>query len=257
MYDVGILGGMGTKATANLYEKIIDYTNATVDQEYLNIAIMNKASIPDRTEYLLDHTKENPLNDLKKGIEELNMIGATWIAIPCNTSHFFIENMERYSKYPIINMIEYTLKYIQLSSECKNICILGTLGTVKFRIYDKFKSENMNIVYPNETDCKRVHKIIYKVKNGEVHDFYKLVREIEDIMQTVLEHCGSVVFVLACTELSVLFSKNITLFKIVDAMDVLALLSVAVNGKLRKNIEKYDVESIKKLSKELKTRYEE
>ena len=47
---IGILGGMGPKATAELFFRIIKATPAKKDQDHLRIIVFNNPKIPDRTE---------------------------------------------------------------------------------------------------------------------------------------------------------------------------------------------------------------
>jgi aspartate racemase len=50
---IGILGGMGPEATADLFHKIIKNTEATKDQDHLRILVDNNPKIPDRTPAML------------------------------------------------------------------------------------------------------------------------------------------------------------------------------------------------------------
>ena len=51
-YQLGILGGVGSDASAYLYEKILKHTAVDKDQDHLDMVILNHASIPDRTSYI-------------------------------------------------------------------------------------------------------------------------------------------------------------------------------------------------------------
>ena len=44
---IGILGGMGPEATADLYHRIITATNAKSDQEHIKTIIYSNPKIPD------------------------------------------------------------------------------------------------------------------------------------------------------------------------------------------------------------------
>ena len=49
---LGILGGMGPAATCDIYNKIIQFTPASIDQEHLHIVIDSNSQIPDRTDFI-------------------------------------------------------------------------------------------------------------------------------------------------------------------------------------------------------------
>ncbi|MFW5897146.1 MAG: aspartate/glutamate racemase family protein, partial [Bacillota bacterium] len=57
---VGIVGGMGPEATADLFMKIIRATPATCDQDHLPVVIVSDPSVPDRTQAVLGDG-EDPL----------------------------------------------------------------------------------------------------------------------------------------------------------------------------------------------------
>src|SRR5690606_23023618 len=89
---VGILGGMGPLATADLYRKIIEVTPATRDQDHLHVIIDADPTVPDRTQALL-HGAEDPTPWLVAGARRLESAGASFIVIPCNTAHAFLDRL--------------------------------------------------------------------------------------------------------------------------------------------------------------------
>ena len=86
-YDLGIIGGMGSEATVEIYKRIIERTKHTCDQEHMRICILNNSIIPDRTNYILNNG-ENPLPYLNESIKDLENIGAKYFIVPCNTAHY-------------------------------------------------------------------------------------------------------------------------------------------------------------------------
>jgi aspartate racemase len=55
-----ILGGMGSLATESFVRLINQRTPTTSDQDYLDYLVVNHATIPDRSTYILDHSQPNP-----------------------------------------------------------------------------------------------------------------------------------------------------------------------------------------------------
>ena len=109
---IGILGGMGPLATADLFHKIIELTNAAVDQDHLPIVIANIPQIPDRTAAIL-HGKEDPTPHLLASAERLKNAGADFMIAPCNNSHYFLKQVEASLPLPLISMIETTADALQ------------------------------------------------------------------------------------------------------------------------------------------------
>lgn len=66
---IGIIGGMGPLATADLFKKIILNTKAEKDQDHLKVLIDNNTDIPDRTAAIL-HGGDDPVPQLTKSAKE-------------------------------------------------------------------------------------------------------------------------------------------------------------------------------------------
>ena len=58
---LGVLGGVGPLATIYFADLVVKMTDAKTDQEHISMVILNHGAIPDRTDYILDHSKPNPL----------------------------------------------------------------------------------------------------------------------------------------------------------------------------------------------------
>ena len=86
---LGILGGMGPLATQLFYRQIIERTEATCDQEHVDIILFNHASMPDRTTALVSGKGEELFARLMEDAQRLQRYGATalpFLAIP----HIFL-----------------------------------------------------------------------------------------------------------------------------------------------------------------------
>lgn len=89
---IGILGGMGPLATADLYRKIIERTRADRDSEHIRVYIDGNAAIPDRTAAIL-HGGEDPVPEMLSTLRHLEACGADCIIMPCNTAHYFLPRL--------------------------------------------------------------------------------------------------------------------------------------------------------------------
>src|SRR5699024_11272640 len=58
---IGIIGGMGPEATANLFMKIIKATKVKEEQEHFRVIIDSNPKIPDRTKAILGKG-QSPVN---------------------------------------------------------------------------------------------------------------------------------------------------------------------------------------------------
>lgn len=228
MKKLGIIGGMGPEATSFFYARITGRTKASCDQEHLDIMILSHASMPDRTHAILTGDKSDVLEAATKDIWALEMLGVENIAIPCNTFHYFLEDLQKETKIPIINMLEETVKAIlKENPNVKKIGIMGTDGTLRagtyFRVCEKM---GVQAVAPGDEAQKGVMSLIYdEIKSGKPADETKFVRAYEDLKQ---QGCDAVI--LACTEISVYKEYHEVPKDCIDAMDILVRESILRSG---------------------------
>ena len=231
--SLGVIGGMGPKATAVFFEKVVENTSANRDQDHIDMVILNHATIPDRTSTIFNNNADEFLKCIEKDIRLLEIAGVANIAIPCNTSHYFYEKMQEMTKINIINMIEETVKRIRKQyGENSRVGILATQGTLGSGIYEEAcKKYELELFVPDEDVRERTMKIIYdNVKCNLNVD----ASDIEEIIKDILlkEKCKCVI--IACTELSCIKLSDEILGYCIDAMDVLVEKSIELSGKTLK-----------------------
>lgn len=227
---VGILGGMGPMATADLFKKIIDFTAASNDNDHLHILIDNNTDIPDRTEAILYKGKD-PLPEMIRSALRLECMGSDFLIIPCNTAHYFYENLCKMVKIPVLNMLEETVKEAKRQNiNC--VGLLATDGTIESGVYDKiFKQYGINIIHPSEKGQKSVMDLIYKGikagnKNMNPDSFINTLKELKE--------GGAQTMVLGCTELPIAFQIYNIQYENIDPTAVLARSAIIyANGLLK------------------------
>lgn len=216
---LGILGGMGPEATQVFYKKIIDNTQVNSDREHIDIVIYSHASMPDRTECILCGEADYLWNIISEDIDKLKVMGSDYLAIPCNTCHYFAEKLSDKMNGKFINMIQETAKFAT-ERNIKKAGILATDGTVKSNFYrEAFQKNGIETLYPSDTMQREVMSLIYdQIKTGQKGDKHQFMRIVQE-----LREAGCDAVVLGCTELSV-FNMNYDLDShyYIDALDVLA-----------------------------------
>ena len=133
---LGILGGMGPQATQDFYQRILDRTDASCDQEHLPTLIWSDTSMPDRTAAILGGDVEGCYRRLLDGARLLERGGCTALAIPCNTSHYFADRLQGDIAIPLIHMPRETVAALAADGK-KRAGILATDGTVQTGIYQR------------------------------------------------------------------------------------------------------------------------
>lgn len=223
---LGIIGGVGPLATMFIGEMIVRRTKAQKDQDHLHTIIDNDTNIPDRTAFILDNTKDNPVPVIIEDAKKLASVGADIIAIPCNTAHTFYQEIEEGSPIPVLHMIRETAKRAA-DLGAKRVGILATTGTLTSRMYQEALEEfGITPVVPDNEMRSYVMSIIYDyVKAGKdvtLEDW----QPIEEAMLAL--NCDRIV--LGCTELSVV-NRDLKLSDIyIDSLNVLAECAILACG---------------------------
>ena len=213
---IGILGGMGTQAGLDFCNKLALLNRGRIDQEYPLFILYNKSNIPGRPESIGTYTKyiynkrinkkdaikyDKVLKSLFKGCQLLQKNKCKFIVIPCNTAHFWFNDLVSKTKIPIINMPKEVFNFTK--KKCKKnstIGLLATEGTIKTRIYNSFFDKDYKIIIPKSNiQLNSVNKAIKLVKMGNVKKAGKVI--IPAINFLIKKRCKKII--LGCTELPI------------------------------------------------------
>ncbi len=206
MKTIGILGGMGPEATLHLFKLIIKQTPAKKDQEHLKIIIYNNPEVPDRTSFILGK-EDSPLPYLIEGAKFLESAGCEILVMPCNTAHYFYEEIAKKVKVQFLHLLKETVEEAK-SKNVKRIGILATTGTLRTELWGKAFGKDFEILYPDEnTQQNLVMEAIYGrkgIKAGFKREAKKLlIRAGETLIKK-----GAEAIVAGCTEISIVMEKN-------------------------------------------------
>ena len=223
---LGIIGGVGPLATMFIGEMIVRRTKAGKDQEHVHTIIDNDTSIPDRTAYILDTSKPNPIPVLQKDTQKLASYGADVICIPCNTAHSFYEDMQSVSTVPVLHMIRETANKA-LALGAKRVGILATDGTLFSKVYQTALEEvGITPVIADTATQQQVMSVIYDYVKAGKEITPALWQPIEDAMMA--QQCDRII--LGCTELSIV-NKELKLgAQYIDSLIVLADAAIVACG---------------------------
>ena len=213
---IGILGGMGTQAGLDFCNKLAVLNRGKIDQDYPLFLLYNKSNIPGRPESIgiqtsrltnrFSNSKNKKkyrlvLDSLLKGCRLLKKDKCKFIVIPCNTAHYWYDDLKKKIKLPIINMPKEV--YIHTKRTCKKnspIGLLATEGTIMTGVYNKFFDTNYRLMHPNKLIQKNsVNQAIKLVKMGNVKAAAKRIKPAINFL--IKKKCKKII--LGCTELPI------------------------------------------------------
>jgi aspartate racemase len=213
---IGILGGMGTQAGLDFCNKLAILNRGKIDQEYPLFLLYNKSNIPGRPESIgiqtsnISNKSSNKISKIKynkvlksllHGCKLLEKNKCKFIVIPCNTAHYWFDDLQKKINISIINMPKEVFKFTK--NRCKKnskIGLLATEGTLKTGVYHNFFNKDYNLIQPSHTlQKKSVNKAIKLVKMGNVK---AAAQTIKPAINSLLKmKCKKII--LGCTELPI------------------------------------------------------
>ncbi len=177
---IGILGGMGTQAGLDFCNKLAVLNRGKIDQEYPLFLLYNKSNIPGRPESIGSQTKNlsnkstnktsrakynKVLKSLLKGCKLLEKNKCKFIVIPCNTAHYWFDDLQNKINIPIINMPKEVFKFTK--KKCRKnskVGLLATEGTLKTGVYKKFFEKDYQLIEPSQKIQKFVKAAAKAIK---------------------------------------------------------------------------------------------
>ena len=226
---LGILGGLGPMATVYFYELLVKHTSADRDQDHIDVIISGRATTPDRTAFILGKSSESPLPVMAEELRLLEKAGADIIVMPCNTAHYFYDELARRSRVPMLDIIHETLSSCA-SLGMKTIGLLATEGTISSGLYERRAEPlGLKVVVPSENDRAEINEQIYgRIKKNLPPDADR-VRDVSE--KLIRSGCDTVV--LGCTELSLLRRDVLSGDRrFTDSMESLARSAIIACGKI-------------------------
>lgn len=198
---LGILGGMGPLATVDFMEKLIRVTPAACDQDHVPVLVHSVPQVPDRTECILAGSDE-PLEWMRRGAETLKTAGAQCIAIPCNTAHYWYDDLAKGLGIPVLHIVDAAADALKAKGIASGpVGLLATTGTLTAGVYQgRFEKLGYQ---PISTDAKTQAELVMggiaRIKAGDLDGG----REKLEAAAETLRQQGAPAIVLGCTEIPI------------------------------------------------------
>lgn len=229
---VGILGGMGPEATVDLMQRIIRLTPALDDADHIRCIVDNNPKVPSRIKAIIEGGGEDPGPCMAEMGRRLEAWGADFLAIACNTAHYYYDAVQKAVNIPVINMIDLVCRHVQENfSEYRQVGILASPAVAMTGLYsDRLRKMGLEDLWPEPDHQGRLLNIIKEIKRGNTGS--RLLSDYVDVCENLMKQ-GACLSIIACTELSAL--GGTLPIETIDAAEVLALEIVRV-AKNRKKL---------------------
>ena len=218
---VGIIGGMGPEATVDLMQRVIKATPASDDADHLRMLVDNNPKIPSRIKAIIEGTGASPVPCLQEMARGLAAWGADFLAMPCNTAHYYHPDIQAAVAIPVLDMIAITVRKVLAQPPAPaRVGLLASTAVIDLGLYDKpFARRNVTLVTPTEAAQARIMAAIKTIKTS------RYGREVVDAIQAGADDLlarGAEALLVACTEISIVGGQIQSEVPVYDASQILA-----------------------------------
>jgi aspartate racemase len=232
---IGVLGGMGPEATADLFLKIIRRTRAGRDCDHLRVIIDSNPAIPDRTR-AIQGTGPSPVPELVRSARALERAGADFIVIPCVTAHYFHGALAPRTTLPVLHIVEETAHWIRRNLTARAVGVLASTGTIETGLFQRaLAKQNIESIVPLPDEQSRlVMEAIYgrrgiKAAGASAYAARLVARAAERLVGR-----GARAILAGCTELPLVLRDGDLTVPVVDPVLVLAEAAIRRAGGARR-----------------------
>lgn len=221
---VGVMGGMGPDATVDFMAKVVAMTPAGLDQDHVHMIVDHDPTIPDR-QAAIASDNDDVTGRLGRMARRLEVAGADFLVMVCNTAHVFLDDVRSTTNIPFINIIEESVAETdRLCPDVRSVGVMATVACLETRLYqDEIERSGRSAVITNERYTRQLMDLINAVKAG---DQGEAVRQGMQAIATVLVNDGAEVLIAGCTEIPLVFGGANSTVPVVESTNVLARRTV-------------------------------
>jgi len=219
MSAIGIIGGMGPQASAQLLELLVRKAPAHMtirdDSDFPEIVVV---SVP-MPNFVTSTTNMQTAKEIV--IEHLPILetaGCDVAGIACNTAHQFLPAVQQKTHVPFLSMPELVGQHIA-NHGWRRVGLLASPNTLGARLYDDAMPPDATLIRPTAEAADTIEELIFRMLSGiSAPGDRALLRRIVETFRKD-QHLDAVI--LGCTELPLIFGESDDL-AIIDTLAVLA-----------------------------------
>ena len=195
---IGVIGGMGPLATSDFFAKVIAATGTPNEEDHVPLLIQSDPRIPSRPGAILGGG-ESPLPALMAARDRLIAAGASALAMPCNTAHYWYPQLAEGCPVPFISILQACCDEVAgRVAPAAKVGIIATGATLSAGLFSApLQARGYVPLTPTDAELESVVlPAITRVKAGDpVQAGAMLVGSVQALLDR-----GAAVVILACTE---------------------------------------------------------
>jgi aspartate racemase len=207
---LGLIGGLGVGATVHYYQELV---KAHAERGWTPHLLIIHADV----NLVLTHARDGNITQLAEYlaslVRQLQGGGARIAAVSSVTPHFCIEELNRMSPLPLVNLVEEAACEIR-GRGLKRVALFGTRFTMETGLFGQLAGV-ADVIEPRPDEIDSIHETYLQLVShaaGSRQQFQTLTQ----IAHTLCERDRVEAIVFAGTELSLVFNEGNTDFPHID-----------------------------------------
>ncbi len=222
----GVMGGMGPDATVDFMSKVIAMTDSGRDQDHVHLIVDQDPTVPNR-QAAIDSGNDDVTPRLTAMAQRLEIAGADFLVMVCNTAHVFLEGVRANTGLPFISIVDESIAEIdRQSASASAVGVMATDGCLDTNIYqDAIRASGRTAVLPDEAGITELMRLIHAIKAGDRG--LDISRGMESVASGLVEN-GADVIIGGCTEIPIVFEGENFAVPVISSTNVLASRTLAL-----------------------------
>ncbi|MDH3701538.1 MAG: amino acid racemase [Alphaproteobacteria bacterium] len=136
---LGVIGGMGPLATVDFLSKLVALTPAEKDPDHVPVIVSSEPQIPSRPRAYFDPNENpSPVAAIRARRDMLLGAGAQCLVMPCNTAHYWYEELTSDCPVPFIHIVEATRDELRRRNiDSGALGLIGTEATLAGGLFER------------------------------------------------------------------------------------------------------------------------
>ena len=187
---IGVVGGMGPAATGQFLVELAAALPVEYDQDLPGVLVLSDTKVPDRTTCIAAGDPA-PGTMVRADLLRAAQLGASVLAVPCNTVHYFIDDFVDELPVPLVHIVDATITAAMQTSP-EGAWLTATAGTVNTGLYQRLAAErDYPLKVPSDEEKAAMMEIIGEVKAGRMTRAGELYRALAGrLLRALGEHPG-------------------------------------------------------------------
>jgi aspartate racemase len=198
-YVLGVLGGLGPRASAEFLKTIYEYSPHEREQHAPKVVLYSDPSIPDRTDALLSGSRAELLVRLTEVLYRLCGVPVSEVVICCVTAHALLGELPSELRGKIVSLVELALaETVERRERQLLVCTNGARRLEIFQRHELWERAHEFVALPDDEDQRAVHELIYRIKGNDPVSLHA------PALESLLSKYGADSFIAGCTEIHLL-----------------------------------------------------